>query len=134
MKATQSSQDKHPVEPKYPVPDSRRPAELEGDVFSPPVDVYESGEEFTVRADVPGTAREDIDVCVEEDTMTLTAPVEGEPDGEPASVEYPLGHWFRRFTLSGVDVAEVEATLQHGVLTVRLPKVGGAERKKIEIK
>lgn len=133
MKATQSSRNKHPIEPKYPVPDSRCPDELEGKVFSPPVDVYETGGEFTILADVPGAAREDIDVCVEEDLMTLTARVE-EPDGEPSSVEYPVGHWFRRFTLSGVDVEEVEATLQHGVLTVRLPKVGGAERKKIEIK
>ena len=134
MKATKTSEDAHPVEPKYRVPRSRCPEELEGKVFSPPVDVYETGDEFVVVADVPGAARKDIDVCVEEDEMTVTARVGDEPDGEPVRVECPVGHWYRRFTVAGIEVDDIEATFQHGVLTIRLPKTGDAERRKIDIK
>lgn len=133
MKATKSSQDSHPVEPKFPVPKSRCPAELEGEVFSPSVDIYETAGRFLVLADIPGATPESTDVCVEEEQMTLTARVENSRDDEPAGKEYPVGHWFRRFNLSGIDGDEVEAAMQNGVLTVRMPKKGGAERRKIEI-
>lgn len=133
MKATKSSQSEHPVEPKYRVPRSRCPEELEGKVFSPPVDIYEDPSQFVVLADVPGAAPEETDVWLNGDHMTLTARVVDRPEAEPTQEEYPIGHWYRHFTLSGIDTDEVEAALENGVLTVRMPKKGEAERRKIEI-
>ncbi|MEF8787954.1 MAG: Hsp20/alpha crystallin family protein [Planctomycetota bacterium] len=133
MKATKSSQSEHPVEPKYRVPHSRCPDELEGRVFSPAVDIYETDDQFTVLADVPGASPEETDVWVDEDSMTVTARVQDAPGGECTTEEYPTGHWYRHFALSGIDTDEVEVVLQNGVLTVRLPKKGEAERRKIEI-
>lgn len=133
MRAAKSSQNEHPIEPKYPVPDGRCPAGMEGKVFSPAVDIQETDSRFVVMADIPGATSESTDVRVEQDEMILTARVEAGSEADPTSAEYPEGHWFRRFNLSGIEVDEVEAALQNGVLTVRLPKKGGAERRKIDI-
>jgi len=133
MKAKRSSQSEHPVEPKYRVPRSRCPEGLEGKVFSPAVDIYEDPSRFVVVADVPGTSPEQTDVCLNGDDMTLTAKVEDWPEAELSTGEYPIGHWYRHFELSGIDTDKVEASLENGVLTLRMPKRGEAERKKIEI-
>ena len=126
--------DRHPVEPKFRASRAGRPSTLEGKIFTPAVDVYEAEDEFIVRADVPGAERDEIDISVEDTEMAITARVEDEPNLPKINSEYPVGHWHRRFRITGVDADHVAATLRDGVLEVRLPKTEAAETKRIEIK
>lgn len=93
--------------------------------IAPRVNVVEEEDAVIIEAEVPGVARENTEVEVRDGTLHLKARINGNGQGHgryrlrervPAS-------YYRAFTLGdGVDPSRVEATLQHGVLTVRLAK------------
>lgn len=108
---------------------------LEGSV---PVDVEDTGEAYVVTADLPGFDREDIDVQLAGETLTLSADREASTDAE--SEGRYIRRERRRKSVSRsvrlpepVDEDGTEATYADGVLTVRLPKVGAAEGHDIPI-
>lgn len=90
----------------------------------PPVDIYENDEEIMLRADVPGVISEGVDLRVERGVLTLAATSER------------LGRVYRRaFTLSEmIDAANVDATLEAGVLTIRLRKREDMKPRRIPVK
>ncbi len=103
----------------------------------PPVDVIEDDSGITLFADLPGVARDKLDVRVEADSLTI----EGEVGLQaPASlqahhVEVQTPRYRRVFTLSKeLDPAKVAAELRHGVLKLRIPKAEHAQPRKIEVK
>ena len=95
-----------------------------GDELS--LDVADRGEAFEVTIDVPGFDRDEIDVRLAEDTLTITATHEHEAEtDEGAFIHRERAH--RTLTRSvdlpaSVDETAIEATLTNGVLTVTLPK------------
>jgi len=120
-------------EPKAP---ARESGTREGAYFEPPVDIYETDEALVLHADVPGTANEDVETHLEDNLLTITAPVK-EVDGEwrLAYDEYAVGHYVRQFRLGQqIDQAKITATLKDGVLTLVLPKVDAARPRRIQVK
>jgi len=103
----------------------------------PAVDVSESDDEITVRAEVPGLNPEEIEVFVEGGVLTLKGEKreEREQSGRDYHrVERQYGSFARSIQLPGAVVAEeVKATAANGVLTIRLPKQEDARRKKVQI-
>jgi HSP20 family protein len=92
----------------------------------PPVDIYETeGHDLVIKAELPDLGREEIDVTVENNTLTIRGerklPAEVKED-QFRRVERHYGTFSRSFTLPNtVDASKVSADYKNGVLTVKLP-------------
>ncbi len=100
-----------------------------------PIDVYTTPSEIVVRAPVPGVAPEHVEVTLEGDTLTIRAEVPGPLENvEYIFQECPSGRFSRALTLNvPVDVDNIEATFEHGLLTLTLPKAVPATPKTIKV-
>lgn len=92
----------------------------------PPVDIYETdNHDLVVKAELPDLTREDIEVTVENNTLTIRGERKLPADvkeGQLRRVERAYGAFSRSFTLPNtVDASKVRADYKNGVLTVRLP-------------
>jgi len=104
--------------------------------FAPHVDIFETETDVVVLADVPGVLPEGIDLSLEDNILTIQGHRETPQHlGRLILEEYETGHYLRRFTVAEtIDQESIEASMTNGVLKVRLPKVGPAQPKKIEVK
>lgn len=101
----------------------------------PPVDIFESKNELTVMADLPGVEKDGLNVHVEEDVLTIEGRVRHDSRKGSVLNEYDLVDYWRQFRLSEeIDAERISAELKHGVLTLRLPKAEPAKPRQIEIK
>lgn len=106
--------------------------------FAPPVDVHEDEDALVLRAELPGVKQEDIDVSIDANVLTLKGErrLETEQEGRRYHrVERAFGSFVRQFQLpTNVDSQAIEAKLEHGILTLRLPKKAELKSRKIEVK
>ncbi|MBA4175732.1 MAG: heat-shock protein [Leptothrix sp. (in: Bacteria)] len=113
------------------------PAAREERTLLPPVDVLEDATGITLYADLPGVAREGLNLSVEGDTLaiegSMALPL---PDGlQPSHAEVQQSRYRRLFTLSKeLDAGRIAAELSQGVLRVRIPKAEHAQPRRIEVK
>jgi HSP20 family molecular chaperone IbpA len=115
-------------------PPSREETRSQEQYVTPPVDIYETGEGLVVKADLPGVAKENLDVRVENNLLTIRAKSAHVAPGEPIYREYELVNFFRQFELNErVDQAKISADLKHGVLTLKLPKAEEAKPRQIDV-
>jgi HSP20 family protein len=102
---------------------------------APPVDIYETREGLVVLADLPGVAKEALEVRVENNMLTIRGHARHGVPGEVTYREYELVNFFRQFELSEkVDQGRITADLQCGVLTLHLPKAAEAKPRQIEVR
>lgn len=102
---------------------------------TPPVDIYETSQGLVVKADLPGVEKENLDLQVENNLLTIRAKPTQVTAGEPVYREYELVNFFRQFELNDkVDRSKISAELKHGVLTLQLPKAEEAKPRKIEVR
>jgi HSP20 family molecular chaperone IbpA len=107
----------------------------EGPVFNPDVDIYETEEELVLIADLPDVQKEDLDIDLNENTLTINAHVKQGTTGTLLYKEYDVGDYKRSFTISNViDQGKIQAELKNGILRVVLPKAETAKPRKIEIR
>jgi len=103
--------------------------------ITPPVDIFETADGLVVKADLPGVAKEGLDVRVENNCLTIRGKAAHVAPGEPFYREYGLANFFRQFELNEkVDQSKITAELKHGVLTLNLPKAEEAKPRKITVK
>ena len=104
--------------------------------FAPHVDIYETDQEVTVVADMPGVTVDGVELALEDNILTLQGQrAPQQQTGRLILEEYECGHYLRRFTVAEtIDQENIAASLVDGVLTVRLPKVVPAQPRKIEVK
>ena len=103
--------------------------------ITPPVDIYETGEGLVVKADLPGVAKENLDIRVENNTLTIRGKAGHIAPGDPIYREYELVNFFRQFELNEkVDQSKISAELRQGVLTLNLPKAEEAKPRTIDVK
>jgi len=118
-------------------PSTFRPA-MSGTELVPRTNILESEADFRIVADLPGVRNEDLDIRVEDEVLTIKAERGLEvPEGYQSRRREMAGKAvFRRsFTLgSGVDTENVSAKLEHGVLTITVPKSEKAMPRRIEVK
>ncbi len=105
----------------------------------PPVDIYEGPEhEMIIKAELPDVRREDIDIRVEDNTLTITGEKKVDDDVRQEQfhrVERAYGTFTRSFTLPAtIDTEKVNADYKNGVLTVKLPMREEAKPKQIQVK
>ena len=100
----------------------------------PAVDIYESEEGLTLVADLPGVKKDGLDVKVEDGVLTIQGRIEHQSYHTVKLNEFALLDYYRQFELSEVvDQEKISARLQHGVLTLSLPKAEKVKPKKIEV-
>jgi len=105
--------------------------------FGPSVDIIDREDEVVVRAEVPGYKKDDIEVSVSGNTLTLkgnTSVEQKQEDGDYYHQEITRGAFTRSFTLPAeVDDAKAKASMKDGVLDLRLPKLEKTKRRTITI-
>lgn len=103
----------------------------------PRVDVYETPEAVVVQAEVPGVAREELDVRVQARTLEISGRrgTAGYAQYEPVSRETPEGQFHRTVMLPAEidEEAEADAFLEGGLLTVRLKKTPRRKGKTVQV-
>jgi HSP20 family protein len=110
------------------------------DSWTPAIDVYETPERYVVTAEVPGLTREQVTLELEEARLTVRGqrPDSGADGGEIVlyhQVERGHGAFQRTFEFAEkIDVEQVTADLNAGVLTILLPKLPHAPARKINVK
>ncbi len=104
---------------------------------APSVDVLDQESDIVVKAEVPGFKKDEIDVSVTDNTMTIKASSKSETEEEEGDYylkEISRGYVSRTLRLpSEVDGEQAKATYKDGVLEVTVPKVAKAKRQRIEI-
>jgi len=105
--------------------------------FAPAVDVYEDEHNVTLKIEVPGIDEKDIDVQLENNTLTVHGERKIEKEEKEENyrrVERHYGSFTRTFTLpTTVDSEKVSATYDKGVLKIALPKKAVAKPKQIKV-
>lgn len=104
--------------------------------LAPRVDVFEDDGGITLRADLPGVPRDQLDLKVEGDTLQIEGRITPDtPEGlEPACAEVRVPRYRRAYTLSReLDTSRIEASLKDGVLTLRIPKQAHAQPRRIPV-
>ncbi len=105
--------------------------------FAPPVDIYEDEHNITLKMEVPGIDEKDIDVRIENNTLTVHGERKIEKEEKEENfrrVERQYGSFTRSFTLpSFVDMGQVSAHYDKGVLKINLAKKAEAKPKLIKV-
>jgi len=105
--------------------------------FAPPVDIYEDEHNITLKLEVPGIDENDIDVRVDNNTLTVHGERKIEKEEKEENfrrVERQYGSFTRTFTLpNSVDPGQVSAHYDKGVLKVKLAKKAEAKPKQIKV-
>jgi len=102
--------------------------------LAPPVDIYETQEGLVVIADLPGVSKENADIRVDNNVLTIQGKTQHLAPGNPVYTEYTLLNFFRQFQLSEiVDQEKISADLKNGTLVIHLPKVEKAKPKRITV-
>ncbi len=106
--------------------------------WAPAVDVSETDDKITVKAEVPGIEAKDLDISLVGDTLTIKGEKKAEREEKSENyhlVERSYGSFSRSLKLPAVVEADkIEATYKQGVLTVTCPKKEEVKPKAIEIK
>lgn len=105
--------------------------------FSPAVDIFERGDNLILSAELPGVRREELDLKVEGNVLTIRGERVRDKtiqEEQYHRVERSYGTFSRSFTLpSTVDAARIQARFKDGILEVTLPKAEDAKPKKIDV-
>lgn len=105
--------------------------------FAPAVDVYEDEHNITLNIEVPGVEEKDIDIRVENNTLTVHGERKFEKEQKEENfrrVERQYGSFTRSFTLpSTVDTESIQANYDKGILKVQLAKKAEAKPKQIKV-
>jgi len=105
--------------------------------WSPRCDIYEEGDTIVVKAEVPGIDRNDLDLQIENNVLTLRGERKREQEVKSENLyrtERFYGSFTRSFTLPvTVDTEKIKAEYNDGVLKVTLPKVEEAKPRKIKV-
>lgn len=109
---------------------ARRPA------ITPAVDIVENSRGVTLRADLPGVPRENLDVKVHDNTLTLEADthIDTPADLRVRHAEARATRYARTFVLSpDLDTSRIDANLRDGVLTLTIPRREETRPRRIDV-
>ncbi len=105
--------------------------------WTPKVDIYETDKAYVLNAELPGLTKDQIDIDVNDNTLTLKGEKKFEEKVEKDNyvrVERSYGNFSRSFVLSDdVDTEGITANYKEGVLEVTLPKKEEAQAKEIKV-
>ena len=122
-KAELVKSDTEMVEKSRPIP-----------TVGPLVDIYENDDEILLYADMPGVAKEDINLNIDNGKLVITGIRNLKAAGAANWEEFSGTEYRRTFSVpQTIDLAKVNAELNYGVLRLHLPKSDAAKPRQIEI-
>ncbi len=113
-----------------------RPVHEVGDrpVLAPAVDIYEDPHEYRVIADLPGVRQQDVGIDLERGELVVFAKRQVAREGEALALGRQVGDFRRVFRIpEDLDATKIEASLEGGVLQIRLPKSERAKPRRITV-
>jgi HSP20 family protein len=106
--------------------------------WHPAVDITENRDRYTLNAELPGISKEDVQVTLENNVLTIRGEKKTnaeQKEGDVHRIERRYGSFERSFTLpAAVDVNKIDAQFKDGVLTLTLPKAEEAKPRSIDVK
>ncbi len=103
----------------------------------PPVDMIDSEKEITVKATLPGVAKDNVSIDITGDILTIKGEASSEKEEKKENYLYREsrhGTFSRTLTLpEGLEAEKAEAEMENGILTVRLPKAEIAKPKTVKV-
>jgi HSP20 family protein len=104
----------------------------------PNIEISETDKTIEVSAEMPGLERKDVDISIEDDTLTIRGEKKVEESQKDKNVQLSercYGIFYRVLQLPpGIDPSSIQATMSNGILKVTIPKPAKSEPKKIEVK
>jgi HSP20 family protein len=105
--------------------------------ISPSIDLFTEGDDVVVKAELPGMKKEDIDVSVTDNTITVSGEKRKEEKVEKKDyyrLERSYGSFSRSFSLPAeVQTEKVTAKFKDGILEIRIPKTEEAKKKEKKV-
>lgn len=110
---------------------------FEREIISPTVDIFEDGNDIVVKAELPGIKKEEIDVNITDNVITISGEKKKEEKVEKKNyyrMERSYGSFTRSFRLPAeVQTDNVKASFKDGILEIRAPKTEEAKQKEKKI-
>jgi len=108
----------------------------EGSLIAPPVNIYEIGDQFLLKANMPGVKKDNVTVKLREDQLIIYGKMEPLQDefNQTIHQEFESGNFYRAFHVGeNLDVKTIKAKYKDGILLVTLPKHKRLKSKEIPI-
>jgi len=116
--------------------ETREESTIPARAFVPVTDIFETDQALTLKLEMPGVAKDRVEVRVENDVLTIEGRIDfGVYENlRPLYTEYNVGSYARTFQLSSkIEQDGISAALKDGVMTLVLPKVERAKPRKIAV-
>lgn len=111
--------------------------DLATSTWAPSVDIFETESELVLTAEVPGIEEKDIEIKIEDNTLTLKGERKFEKETKEENyhrIERSYGSFYRAFTLpNSIDPEKIQATHENGVLKITMPKRTELHPRKVKI-
>ncbi len=103
-------------------------------MVSPSVDIFEDNNMLTLVADLPGVTRDNMELGIDKNILTIQGQVSRVAEGNPLYREFGDMGYHRRFNLpDNLELDQTRAELKDGVLTLSFPKAAAAKPRRIEV-
>ena len=116
---------------------TRKEEDFVSSEWRPPVDIFESGDTFVLKLEIPEVDKESIDIKINDDELTIRGERKLEPGVDPESyhrMERGYGLFTRSFSLTKtIDASRIKAAVKDGILRIELPKKEEVKPKQIKI-
>jgi HSP20 family protein len=116
--------------------ESKQESTIPARVFVPVTDIFETDQALTLTLEMPGVAKDRVEVRVENDVLTIEGRIDfaGYENLLPVYTEYNIGNYTRTFQLSSkIEQDGISAALKDGVMTLVLPKAEKAKPRRIKV-
>ncbi len=111
--------------------------DLVASTWNPSVDIFETENELVLKAELPGVDEDDIEIKIEDSTLTLKGDRKFEKETKEENyhrIERSYGSFYRSFTLPrNIDQDKIKAESENGILKVTMPKKAELKPKKVKI-
>jgi HSP20 family protein len=116
---------------------SRREEDFVSSEWTPPVDIFELGETFVLKLDIPEVDKDTVDIKINDNELTIKGERKLEPGVDQDSyhrMERGYGTFVRSFSLTKtIDSSKIKAVVKDGILRIELPKKEEVKPKQIRI-
>jgi len=113
----------------------QQPATNRVEYITPRVDLHHDNDQFVLEVEMPGVAKEGVDITVDDGKLTIVGSrASAERAGRTVYSERPRAEYRRVFDLDpGIDTEKISASVEQGLLTLRLHKAEAAKPRKITV-